>query len=164
MNPVKEKEFLDLLIANSLIVKKVCCMYFDTEEDKKDLEQEIFLQLWRAYSNFKGESKFSTWLYKVALNTAITFFKKQKRKDNEQEICQEFYEVSNNMPDIHKNEQLERLHSAISMLSKSEKAFVMLYIDEKGYDEIAEILGITPGNARVKLARIKEKLKQNIKN
>lgn len=164
MKSIKENEFLEVLQTNTLLVKKVCCMYSENKEDKQDLEQEICLQLWRAYPNFKGNSKISTWLYKVALNTAITFFKKQKKKQGQNEICQEFYELSSNNEDSDQAEKLVEMHKAISNLSKIEKALVMLYIDEKPYDEIADILGISAVNARVKLTRIKEKLRQTVNN
>lgn len=165
MIPSKEKEFLEILRTNTLLVKKVCCMYSDSKVDKQDLEQEICLQLWRAYPNFKGNSKISTWLYKVALNTAITFLKKQKRQNsNNEAICHEFYELSNNTYDTEQTEKLAEMYRAISSLSKIEKALVMLYIDEKPYDEIADILGVSTVNARVKLTRIKEKLRQTVNN
>lgn len=164
MNPTNEKEFLEMLRTNTLLVKKVCCMYSDNNDDKQDLEQEICLQLWRAYPNFKGNSKTSTWLYKVALNTAITFFKKQKKKEKGNEICTEFYELTANTDDNDQAEKLAEMHKAISSLSKIEKALVMLYIDEKPYDEIADILGISAVNARVKLTRIKEKLRNTVNN
>lgn len=163
MIPHKEKEFLEVLRQNTLIIKKVCCLYSNSREDSKDLEQEISLQLWRSYSTFQGRSKVSTWLYKVALNTAITFLKKEK-KHSEKNACSEFYELTTNTNDEVILEQMAEMHKAINKLSKIEKALVMLYIDEKSYDEISDILGISAGNARVKLLRIKEKLKQTVKN
>ena len=162
MNLATENEFLEVLRDNTLLVKKVCCMYSENAHDKQDLEQEICLQLWRAYPSFKGNSKVSTWLYRVALNTAITFFKKQKRKGNEEEVCKEFYELSTIGNDDGQTEKLTEMQKAINKLSKIEKALVMLYIDEKPHDEIADILGISAVNARVKLTRIKEKLRKTI--
>lgn len=139
-------------------------MYSENDHDKQDLEQEICLQLWRAFPNFKGNSKVSTWLYRVALNTAITFFKKQKKKNGEEDVCKEFYELTASHDDEKQSERLIEMRNAINTLSKIEKALVMLYIDEKPYDEIADILGISTVNARVKLTRIKEKLRRTVNN
>lgn len=164
MNPNTENEFLEILRSNTILVKKVCCMYSENAHDKQDLEQEICLQLWRAYPGFKGNSKVSTWLYRVALNTAITFFKKQKRKNSENEVCKEFYDLTSSTDDEAQAEKLTEMRKAINMLSKVEKALVMLYIDEKPYDEIADILGISAVNARVRLTRIKDKLRKTVKN
>jgi RNA polymerase sigma factor (sigma-70 family) len=137
-------------------------MYSVNQADQQDLEQEICVQLWKAYPNFKGNSKASTWLYRVALNTAITFFKKQKRIEKENDACGEYYELITSDSDNELQEKLNAFYKEVEKLNKIEKALVMLYIDEKSYSEIAEILGISEVNARVKLNRVKSKLKKQM--
>lgn len=151
--------FEELLYKNNGIINKICCIYADSTENRKDLRQEIYLQLWRSYENFRGDSSVSTWLYKVSLNTAITFFKKEKKQSGKVNECIGDHNNSNKI-DEKENEQLERMYSAISTLNKLEKAVVTLYLDNKPYSEISEVLGITPGNARIRILRIKEKLKK----
>lgn len=164
MQKENEKEFLEVLKSNRLIVKKVCCMYANADADKQDLEQEIILQIWKAFPSFQGNAKMSTWLYKVAINTAITFFKKSKKQTEGNAVCQEFYEFVEVNDDPAINEQLAAMYRAINKLSKLEKALVMLYIEDKSYAEISDILGISEVNARVKLSRTKEKLKELLKD
>lgn len=154
-----EIEFSELLNSNSKIINRVCCLYIDTEEDRKDLHQEICLQLWRSYGNFEGKSAVSTWLYKVALNTAITFFKKDKKQNQQTSQCFEFQSVIDDDVEEEKREQIEKMYEAINQLDRMEKALVTLYLDDKSYKEVSEILGISSVNARVKIVRIKEKLK-----
>ncbi len=155
---IEEKVFIQLLNEHQKIVHKVCNLYMDSYTDKEDLFQEITLQAWKAYGNFRGESKFSTWLYRVALNTAITFFRKEKKNA--------FIYSTDNIPDISNNEQdpieakLKSMYIAISHLSKIDKAIVMLYLEDYSYAEISETIGITANNIAVKMNRIKIKLKE----
>jgi len=159
-----EKQFEKLIKENELLVFKVCRMYAYTNADRKDLFQEIVLQLWKAHPKFKGESKFSTWMYRVAINTAITSLRKEKRfiTSYEPEALPVNIREENNS-DV-EEEQLQQLYTAIEQLTQIEKAIVMLYMEDKSYDEMEDILGITTGNLRVKMNRIKEKLRQLTKN
>jgi RNA polymerase sigma-70 factor, ECF subfamily len=119
------------------------------------------LQLWHAYPKFRGEAKFSTWLYQVAINTAIAGLRKQKI------AIQSFkpYELPLHQQDVpYEEEQLKELYRAIEQLNEIDKALVMLYLEDKTYDEMAEIMGISSGTLRVKMNRIKEKLRQLTKN
>ena len=135
-------------------------MYFNAEEDRNDLFQEITLQLWKAYPNFRGDSKFTTWMYRVALNTAISFFKKEKKKKPADRIAPENLELTTSEEEQReKQEHLMMLHKAIDKLSKTDKALVLLHLDEYANKEIAEIMGISEINVRVKLTRIRKKLK-----
>jgi RNA polymerase sigma-70 factor (ECF subfamily) len=128
--------------------------------DKDDLFQEITLQAWKAYANFRGDSKFSTWLYRVALNTAITFYRKEKK--NIVFNVETVPELSENIID-HVEEKTKAMYSAIGELSKIDKAIVMLYLEDYTYTQISEIIGITPNNIAVKMNRIKIKLKEQTK-
>ncbi len=153
-----QDEFLKLLNANQGIMRKVCHLYGRTEAGKEDLYQEMVIQLWRAYGSFRGESKLSTWMYRIALNTAISDLRKQSRRVDLQ--FPEFIPREDaDVRDQAKEEQLQQLYAAIQKLSEVEKAIVMLYLEDKSYEEMEEILGINNGNLRVKMNRIKEKLR-----
>ena len=157
-----EKQFEQHIKTNELLIYKVCRMYAYTSADREDLFQEIVIQLWNAYPKFKGESKFSTWLYRVALNTAITGLRKKKDFIESREPAKLPEQISDeNTGD---EDELKQLHKAIEQLSEVEKAVVMLYMEDKSYDEMEDILGISQGNLRVKMNRIKEKLRQLTKN
>ena len=155
-----EKEFIALLNEHQRIVHKGCNLYMDTHADREDLFQEITLQAWKAYAGFRGDAKFSTWLYRVALNTAITFFRKEKRKPD-------IYSTEA-VPDIETHEtqdlieeQVKAMYAAIGDLSKIDKAIVMLYLEDYNYNDIGEMMGITANNVAVKMNRIKTKLKES---
>lgn len=155
-----ENEFIKLLKEHQKIIYKVCNLYMQSHADREDLFQEITLQSWKAYSNFRGDSKFSTWLYRVALNTAITFFRKEKKKI---EInVEQLPEVPDSSFD-QIEEKTKAMYLAIGELSKIDKAIVMLYLEDYNYSQISEVIGITPNNIAVKMNRIKIKLKEQTK-
>lgn len=154
-----EKEFLQIITENQGIIHKVCSIYCDLEEDRRDLFQEILVQLWKSYPSFRSESKFSTWMYRVALNTAITSFKKDKRQPDKSGISYENLQLAEEMYDIRTEEQIRVLNKAVSQLTGIEKSIILLFLEDKRYEEIAEITGITQNYVRVKMNRIKKKLK-----
>ena len=162
MPEATEQEFLSLVNANKGIIHKITKMYMDTSEDQKDLFQEIVLQLWKAYPGFKGNSKFSTWMYRVALNTALVFLRKESRKVGQTEL-DENIDVADSGDNEEKEERLIILYKAVQELNKIEKALIFLFLENQSHREIAQNLGITEGNARVKLNRTKEKLQSIIK-
>ena len=139
---------------------KVCRMYCFTEPDRQDLFQEIVIQLWRSYPGFRGEAKFSTWLYRIALNTAISGLRKQHRLITPTDPEQLPTELQDIQYPAEKDEQLQQLYAAIEKLTEVEKALTMLYLEDKTYLEMEEILGISQNNLRVKMNRIKEKLRK----
>jgi RNA polymerase sigma-70 factor, ECF subfamily len=157
-----EKQFEKHIRENELLIHKVCRMYAYTTVDRQDLFQEVVIQLWNAYPNFKGESKFSTWLYKVALNTAITGLRKKKDFIESREPAQ--LPEQSSEENGGRQEELRRLYNAIEQLNEVEKAIVMLYMEDKSYEEMEEILGMTQGNLRVKMNRIRDRLRQLTKN
>lgn len=134
-------------------------MYCDDRQDSEDLFQEIVLQLWKSYSGFKGESKVSTWMYRVALNTAITRLRKAKRRPDNQRIIHDNANVADGATDRLDLQYDAELQLAINTLNKFDRALMMLYLDEKSYSEISEIMSITETNVGVKINRIKNKLK-----
>ena len=159
-----EKDFVDMINIHRGIIYKVCNLYCNDEEDKKDLFQEIVLQLWKAFPSFRNESLNTSWMYRVALNTAISNFRKESKKPDRKSISDADFQI----PDVsfyaEENEQLNLLKQAIEKLSAIEKAIIMLYLEDKSYDEIAEIVGISNSNVGVRLNRIKTKLEKIIKS
>ncbi len=153
-------DFVKLINENQGLIHKVCLMYESDEEDRKDLFQEIVIQLWRAFPSFKGQAKFSTWMYRVAINTAITNYRTAKRKPETIGIDAVTVQFPDSNESTEKNEQLQMLQNAIKQLSEIDRAIVMLYFEEVPYEEIAETVGISVINVRVKMTRIREKLKQ----
>ncbi len=142
---------------------KVCNLYCRENENRKDLFQEIVLQLWKSYPFFRQEAANNTWVYRVALNTAISNFRKESKKPIKTSLTEEQFQLPA-IPDFSdEQEQLGLLNEAIDLLSEIEKAVIMLYLDEKSYDEIAEIIGISNSNVGVRLNRIKNKLSEIIK-
>ena len=156
-----EKEFISLLNQHQKIIYKVCNLYMDMHSEREDLFQEITLQAWKAYKNFRGDAKFSTWLYRVALNTAITYFRKEKRKPDiySTDMVPDLAEENSDPVE----EQVKAMYAAIGNLSKIDKAIVMLYLEDYSYIEIGDMMGITANNVAVKMNRIKTKLKEETK-
>lgn len=159
----KEKEFLTRLEKHKGILYKVSKMYMDNYDDQHDLFQEIVCQLWKSYDTFRNESQFSTWMYRVAVNTAIVFLRKEKRKVDKYEIASENIKDDESDSQI-KESQLEHFYKAVQKLEKIDKAIIFYQLEGFSHKEIGENLGISEGNARVKLNRAKEKLKEIIKN
>ena len=156
-----EKEFIEKIQEHQGILHKICFVYSKSNADKEDLYQEIVLQLWKSYPSFRKESKFSTWMYRVALNTAITLNKKAALFENHKTQLSEEYAIAQN---VDYSEDIKVLYKAISKLSKIEKAVIMLWLEEKSYTEIADIVGISEKYVSVKLVRSKKKLAKLIKN
>jgi len=152
--------FLNIVTSNQGIIHKVCSIYCDTLEDREDLFQEVVAQLWRSYPTFRSESKVSTWMYRVALNTAITHFKKSNRRPDKSQYDNSLLQIEDDCYDETFDEQVKLLHSAIAKLTGIEKSIILLYLEDKPYEEIAEIIGITQNYVRVKMNRIKGKLKK----
>nr|WP_246560704.1 sigma-70 family RNA polymerase sigma factor [Zobellia russellii] len=154
-----EHQFVTELENNQNIVHKVCTLYTNDRDSHNDLFQEITIQLWKAYPKFRGESKFSTWMYRVALNTAITLYRKSKRHIQTQDYESVIFKIKADEYDATQEEQLKLMYKAVKQLGDIDKALVFLYLEDKDYREISETLGITEVNARVKMNRIKTKLR-----
>ena len=159
-NSVLEKEFLQIIKKNQGIIHKVCNIYCDDQEDRNDLFQEIVAQLWKSFPTFRKESKFTTWMYRVALNTAITSFKKTKRRPDQNRLTYENFQIKDENYDTETEENIKLLHGAVAQLTGVEKSIILLFLEDKKYEEIAEITGITQNYVRVKMNRIKKKLKK----
>ncbi len=162
MNKELEHSFVEQLEANQNIVHKICRLYTHDQDSHNDLFQEITIQLWRAFPKFRGDSKFSTWMYRVALNTAITLYRKSKRRINTQDYESVSFKIKAEEYDNTVEVQLELMYSAVRKLNDIDKALVFLYLEDKSYKEISKTLGITEVNARVKMNRAKEKLRKQL--
>jgi RNA polymerase sigma-70 factor (ECF subfamily) len=152
--------FLNLILAHKGLIYKASRIYTDSREDQEDLYQEIVLQLWKSFENFRGEAKITTYMYRVAMNTAIGFLNKSKRQ---QHIVRKV-----TLPDLQEEvdvaskERSQRLHGAISQLNVIEKGIVFLFLEGNSYSEIGIITGFTENNVGTRMSRIKSKLKEII--
>lgn len=157
--PEAEKPFIDLINNNQGLIHKVCMLYENDHEARNDLFQEIVLQLWRSFHTFRGEAKITTWMYRIALNTAISGLRKRGRTIKTEDISERHFNFSDAQDDL-QEENFQKLQWAIRQLSEIERAMIMMALDEIPYDEIAETIGITQNNVRVRMNRIREKLRK----
>ncbi|WP_294249461.1 RNA polymerase sigma factor [uncultured Chryseobacterium sp.] len=155
-----EQEFLQKMEKHKGIIFKISKMYMDTRDDRDDLFQEITYQVWKAYPNFKGQSEFSTWLYRIALNTAIVFLKTEKKRNWIRQDDFSGYAIAQEEFDPEKEEKLSAMYRAIRQLSPIDKAFIFYYLEDVSGKEIAGQMGISEGNVRVKMNRAKNRLRE----
>lgn len=154
-----ETKFLLDFENNQGIIHKVCRIYTTESDAHKDLFQEITIQLWKNYSKFRGDSKFSTWMYRVALNTAISLYRKSSKRIKTEDYSDIEYKIQSVEYDDNQELQLKALYAAIHQLNDIDKALIFLYLEDKPFKEISITLGISDINARVKMNRAKEKLR-----
>ena len=157
---VKKSEFLSLVETNQDIIHKICNLYGHNQEDRRDLSQEIVCQLWKSYPRFRGEAKFTTWMYRVALNTALLNLRHLKQLKQTESLKTHHGVVMEAATPTAKTESINNLYTAIGQLREFDRAIIMLWLEELPYQEIAEITGITESNVSVRLVRIKKKLKE----
>ncbi len=157
-----KEEFIHQIKENEGIIYKVARLYTNTAEDQKDVYQDIVYQLWKSYPSFKADSKISTWMYRVALNTAINNLKKEKRKGTRVSIDNFLLNKIDHVDTV-MEERITLLYAHIKKLSVVERGIILLHLEGKNYDEIAAITGFTATNIGTRLARIKNKLKSQIK-
>jgi len=155
-----EQEFLNHIMQNEDMVHKISNIYASSYEERQDLKQEIVYQLWRSFPSFRGESKFQTWMYRVALNTAIYFNKKKIPTTSDLSNI----EAEDDTSYMEFEEHLRKLYLAIKTLDQIDRAIIFLYLEKHSYKQIGKIVGITTKNVSVRIVRGKEKLKQIIKN
>ena len=155
----QKKEFITAIKENEGILFRVTSIYGKNKEDQKDLYQEIVYQLWKSFPSFRNDSKISTWMYRIGLNTAITLYRKSKRSIVTQDFDSVLHRIKSTYYDNTEEEQLKLMYKAIHTLSDIDKALIFLYLEEKNYKEISETIGISEVNARVKMNRIKTRLR-----
>ncbi len=154
MDPQINDAFVRELNQHLGIARKIARVYFNDPDDQRDAVQEMMYQLWSSYPRFDGRSKFSTWMYRVCLNTALTYRKKNAEKD--ERLSQAHVQIPDEPGSGHTS--TDQLFSAIATLSSLNKAIIMLYLDSMSYDEIAGVTGLTKSNVSVRLVRIKKEL------
>lgn len=164
----KKEQFIKTIDEHKKIIYKIVNSYCQNKEDRKDLEQEIIIQLWNSFDKYNSDYKYSTWMYRIALNVAISFYRKEKKWSikndfyNEESIFKIEEDTSEEQTEL--NYHLKLLQEFIHNLNELNKALMLLYLEEKSYEEIAEILGITKTNVATKISRIKLKLKKEFQN
>jgi RNA polymerase sigma-70 factor (ECF subfamily) len=160
----EEQQFLRLVDQHRGIIRKVAAGYCSTAADRHDLTQEIMLQLWKGYPRYSADRPFSTWMYRIALNVAISFLRGNTRPIRQtvplEEIDREFPDENAAQPEV--DERVVMLQHLISSLDPLNRALLLLYLDDHSYREIASIIGITETNVATKLSRLKERLRQNL--
>jgi RNA polymerase sigma-70 factor (ECF subfamily) len=157
----KEENFIRIIKKHEGVIFKITTMYTDNRDDQKDLYQDVVYQLWKSFDSFREESKISTWMFRIALNTALTRLKKRKRMGNSVSIDRVVLEQTENY-DPEFEERLKILYAHIKQLNQLEKGLMLLLLEGKKYEEIAEITGLTPTNVGTKISRIKQKLTKQI--
>lgn len=156
-------QFIALIQQHKRILFKICNSYCRDRSDREDLAQEIVYQLWRSFAAYNANFKFSTWMYRVALNVAISFYRKDRRQKNVHVLSENLIEIENEQEDD-LEENIQRLQRFILELKELDRALILLYLEDKSYGEISEILGITVTNVATKLSRIKVQLKLKFKS
>jgi RNA polymerase sigma-70 factor (ECF subfamily) len=158
----EEKRFINLINEHQGLVHKVCIMYESDPDDRNDLFQEIVLQLWKSFHTFRGEAKITTWMYRIALNTAISGYRKQTRNLKTEDLQEMHFNISELNSGDEREDDIQKLQWAIRQLSEIERAMIMMALEEVPYEDIAETIGITQNNVRVRMNRIREKLRKLI--
>lgn len=156
-NAKNQDQFLTFIEQNKGIIYKVANLYCKDAEDRKDLVQEIIVQLWKAFEQYNSHYKMSTWMYRISLNVAISFYRKETRRQDKLPIIESMLEIHDEVDEKETNILL--LQQFINELKELDKALMLLYLEENSYKEMADILGISESNVATKISRIKEKLK-----
>ena len=152
----QEQMFLRLVEQHKQIIYKVCFMYASDDETINDLFQEVTLNLWKGFPRFRGESKPTTWIYRIAVNTCVSWLRSSNRRPQTVPLTLSMTDL---MTDEQEKENLRELYALINRLGKLERALILLWLEERSYEEIAEILDISVTNVGVRINRIKAKLK-----
>lgn len=159
-----QEEFVQLIATQQKLIHSLCSLYFSLPEDRKDMFQEIVLQLWKSYPSFNRQSKVSTWIYRIALNTVFTKLRKEKGWPKNESFSEHTYQISEPETAFETIAATEELNRAIAQLSDIDKAIIILYLEEHTYDEIANMLSLSRTNVSTKINRIKNQLQKLLKN
>ena len=152
----QQQHFVSLIEQNKALIYKFCYMYASETDTPQDLFQEVVLNMWKGYPSFRGDSSIQTWMYRIALNTCVTFLRKSGARPKTTSLSEDLIVYDDATDTL----QIKELYALINRLNEIEKAIVLLYLEERSYDEIAQIVGITRNNVGVRINRIKEKLSQ----
>jgi len=154
-------EFVKIVKDNKGIIYKITRIYTDTRDDQQDLYQEILYQLWKSFDTFKNNAKISTWIYRVALNTSLAYLHQKKRFSRRTDIQEIIVEVEDK-EDNFLEDRIVQMYQMIKKLNEGERGLILLYLDEKSYEEISIITGFTLSNVGTRLNRIRQKLKDQV--
>ncbi len=158
------EQFISIIKEHQPLIYKICYTYCREPEDRKDLQQEVMLQLWHSFKHFDGRVKITTWMYKVALNTSISFYRSErKHQDKRLPINEEIISLPDE-DDLPEKENIRMLYQLINQMNDLDKALILLYLDDNKYKDIADILGITETNVATKISRLKQHLKEQFNN
>lgn len=153
-----EQKFMTLLDAHRNIIYKVCLMFSDNNDGLNDIYQDVVLNLWRSFPEFRGDSKASTWIYRIALNTCVSQIRKVKRQPQLMPITLNVASIIDDADEY--QARVRELYNLIGKLATLDRALILLWLEERSYDEMAEMLGLSKSNIGVRLNRIREKLKR----
>lgn len=163
---MEKDKFISVIKENQKLIFKICYSYCSNPENRKDLQQEILMQIWNSFSKFDGRVRISTWIYRIALNTAISYYRNDcKHKNRKVSIDASIISLSNFEYDgSEQDEKIAMLYRFIAGLNEMDKALILLYLDDNKLKEIADILGISETNVATKISRIKKRLKEQFSN
>jgi RNA polymerase sigma factor (sigma-70 family) len=154
-------QFIAIISENKKLIYKVCNSYCRDTDDRKDLVQEVIIRLWQAFGNYNPDYKLSTWMYRIALNTAISHYRSGKRRNESTiSLSESLIDIADDNPETALDENVKQLYQFINQLDELNRALMILYLDDNNYREIAEILGITETNVATRISRVKQQLKQ----
>ena len=167
MGDQKEKMFKTIIEENCERINKICRYYCSNDEDRKDMYQEVLVNIWKSLDKFRGDSKISTWIYRITVNTAISFSGMANRNkrlfiNKDSQSMNFLYDESEIEQKFQLEEQLEHLEIYLNQLSVIDKILVSLVLEGLSMREIADVIGLTEPNVKVKILRVKEQLKQNL--
>ena len=158
-DPKNKDRFLELLEENQDILHKICHVYGE-QEDRRDLSQEMVFQLWKSYPSFRGDAKFTTWMYRVCLNTALVYIRRRRRAGTATRLEERHQQLAAAPQELDTEHEIKRLYRAIQGLRRFDRALMLLHLERQSYRDIAQVTGISEGNVSVRLVRIKQKLKE----
>jgi len=162
ITPAQQQKFSSLLDEHKKILYKICHSYCRQAADRNDLAQEIVIQLWKSFEKYDDQFKFSTWMYRIALNVAISFYRREKTRTlHITHLDDDLLEVLAALPAVEQSEEIELLYHMIHQQDALNKALLLLYLDGNSYKTMSEVLGISETNVATKLNRIKNKLRED---
>jgi RNA polymerase sigma-70 factor, ECF subfamily len=161
----KEQLFNELIAHSKNSIFRVCYSFLDNQEDIKDLRQEIYIEIWKSLHRFKGKSAWNTYIFRIAINTAIRFKTRIIHLKTNENQSDTIHDVPEMMEEGRENfENLHQLHHAIKQLPDNDRLLISLVLEDLSYKEIADVLNINIGHAGVKIGRAKQKLKKLMEN